>query len=206
MEKSDLPPNWNTGFIGTPLEEISKKYHNLNYKNAGNFQKECIEKLKIIYGTNEVNKIQTSLKFIAYSDWSFETFCWQIVYYISNIVTHFKKIEEQTSEYMNLIYELQKYGLHRGVNKSNYENYSMRYTIDKLRGELREYQSAEVDAQNILNDKYVMDQLIRDPSITGWIVNRINPENVYSVNVTVAAKKLLQPKIDEFILQHKTDL
>lgn len=77
--------------------------------------------------------------------------------------------------------------------------------IEDLENQLKEYQTANSDSQNILNDEYVMNQLVSKPNLRGWIVNRSDPERAYSVNVTEAAMKLLKPEIDRRIMQRKID-
>ena len=203
-----LKPNWINGFIGTCLEDIAMKYQNtMNRNNAINFNTECINKLKELYGDSYVKEIQKGLNFTFNTIWSEETFIWKMVYNVNDILQPIQQQEKKDNIIIELVNQLQKYGLYKNfdLNRVKKDNIMKNYDTEKLKKELEENQNAEKDAEKILKDEYVMKELVSNSNHIGYIVNRTNPDKAYSVNVTLAAKKILQPEIDHRIMERKID-
>ena len=142
QNKSIIAPTWVNGFTGTSLEQIATKYqHVINRTNAMNFNIECIQKLKEIYGDSYIKEIQQGLNFVIHNVWDDTTYVWQMIYNVNNILRPIQVKETFKNEYLELIKQLQTFGLYAHFKIDDTYYYTLN-DIKKLKKQLIECQNS----------------------------------------------------------------
>ena len=177
-EKSCLKPDWvKQGFIGTCLEDIAMKYqHTINRNNAVNFNTECVNKLKELYGDLYIKEIQKGLNFVFNTIWSEETFVWQMINNVINILRPIQVKETFKNEYLELIKQLQTFGLYTHFKIDNTYYYTTN-DIQALKKQLVECQRS--DPEKILNDETIMNELVSNRAMVYLSKDKPNNKHIH---------------------------
>jgi len=178
-EKSCLNPDWvKQGFIGTCLEDIALKYqHTINRNNAVNFNTECVNKLKELYGDSYVKEIQKGLNFVFNTIWSEETFVWKLIYNVTDILRPIQQQEKLKQEYLELITQLQRYGLyqHFKIHSDQQIHPNSTEQLKKLLIECKQ----KSDPQQILNNETLMNELVSSRALCYLSKDKRNDKVTY---------------------------
>ena len=193
-----IHPSWIKSFNDNCLKDIAKKYQHNVHEHIEEFQKECIFYMQEIYGVNRVDFVKKTLNFNITTELTDEISTYDVIHSLLMFVEPFRLEDEKDEPCMELVRELQKYGLYKNfdlkvIKKNRPKYYLSEFTIEKLTKELEENRTAESDSQKILNDDYVVNVILRNPKYRGPV---INPEKQTGVNVTNAAIRLIQPELE----------